>query len=215
MSDEASFLKAIRDKPGERSTRLVYADWLDEHDRSREAEFLRLQIQAAESNTRLFELGGQLDAKWLHAIKPIFVNSDSFTLLSGREIRLDVFRQSFVYAGLLEGLPTREINQRLIERLRTQERECRGELPYLIDPPERLIQYEGDQPYRFGTPAAIPGVECIGQFTSFQPARGANRDGSHLTIIWFQDEWAFPIDPGMREQIRAIDWEQHAHDFDW
>ena len=34
-------------------------------------------------------------------------------------------------------------------------------------------------------------------------------------MIWFQYELAFPIDPGVREQIRAIDWDSHAHDFDW
>jgi uncharacterized protein (TIGR02996 family) len=67
MSDEAGFLNAIAEQRAERSTRLVYADWLDEHDRPREAEFLRLQLQAAELNARLIELGGQLDAKWLAA----------------------------------------------------------------------------------------------------------------------------------------------------
>jgi hypothetical protein len=114
----------------------------------------------------------------------------------------------------LEGLPTSEMNRRHIEQLRNQEHERRGEAPYIIDPPERPISYRRDEPYPFGTPASIPGVECIGQFDS-QPARDVSRHGSFLTIIWFQHEWAFPIDPSVREQIRAIDWEQHAHDFDW
>jgi hypothetical protein len=36
-----------------------------------------------------------------------------------------------------------------------------------------------------------------------------------LDVIWFQRFPALPIDPGIREQIRAIEWEKHAHDFDW
>jgi uncharacterized protein (TIGR02996 family) len=212
MSDEAAFLKAIADKPAERSTRLVYADWLDEHGRPREAEFLRLQVQAAEMNARLIEMGGQLDAKWLTSVG-VLANRSRIRLQSGREIRLDNLRQDCHYSGLLEGLPTREMNQRHIDSLLSGEQSRRGEAPYLIQPPERLI--ERDEPYRFGTPAWIPGIACIGRFDSLQPARDTHRDGSALTIIWFQHEWAFPIDPGVYEQIRAIDWEKHAHDFDW
>ena len=79
MRDEAGFLKSIADQPAERSTRLVYADWLDENNRAREAEFLRLQIQAAELNAkRLFELGGELDAKWLTAVGAVGAEPECF-----------------------------------------------------------------------------------------------------------------------------------------
>jgi uncharacterized protein (TIGR02996 family) len=48
MSDQAAFLTAIRADPDDDPTRLVYADWLDEHgderDRAR-AEFIRAQIE--------------------------------------------------------------------------------------------------------------------------------------------------------------------------
>jgi uncharacterized protein (TIGR02996 family) len=212
MSDEAAFLKAIAEQPAERSTRLVYADWLDEHGRPREAEFLRLQVQAAEMNARLIEMGGELAVKWLSAVG-VLANRPRIRLQSGRAIRLDSLRQYCHYSGLLEGLPTREMNQRHIAHLVSEEQSRRREAPYLIEPPERLI--ERDQPSRFGTPAWIPGIACIGQFDSLQPARDASRDGSVLTIIWFQHGWAFPIDPGVYEQIRAIDWEKYAHDFDW
>src|SRR5688572_21458041 len=80
MSDEAGFLKAIADQPAERSTRLVYADWLDEHDRPREAEFLRLQLQVAELSTKLLDLGGGFEAKWLTAVGQVSVNSAEIKL---------------------------------------------------------------------------------------------------------------------------------------
>jgi uncharacterized protein (TIGR02996 family) len=214
MSDEAGFLISIADQPAERSTRLVYADWLDDHDRPREAEFLRLQLQVAGMNTRLIELGGELDAKWLTAVG-VVTNRAYITLRTGRDIRLQSLRQYSFYAGLLEGLPTREMNQREIESLVRDEQSRRGEAPYLVEPPERPIEYKRDSPYPFGTPAHIPGIACIGQFDSFKPARDESHDGSCLTIIWFQDDYAFPIDPGVYEHIRAIDWEKHAHDFYW
>jgi uncharacterized protein (TIGR02996 family) len=47
MSDEAAFLEALRTNPADDTTRLVYADWLDERDRAAEAEYLRLVVAVA------------------------------------------------------------------------------------------------------------------------------------------------------------------------
>jgi uncharacterized protein (TIGR02996 family) len=40
-----TFLQAIREAPEDDTPRLVYADWLDEHDQPERAEFIRAQIQ--------------------------------------------------------------------------------------------------------------------------------------------------------------------------
>jgi uncharacterized protein (TIGR02996 family) len=42
MSDEAAFLDELRAAPTDDTTRLVFADWLDEHDSPRKAEYVRL-----------------------------------------------------------------------------------------------------------------------------------------------------------------------------
>ncbi len=47
MSDEEALLSAIAANPAEDTPRLVYADWLDEHDHHIRAEFIRLQIDIA------------------------------------------------------------------------------------------------------------------------------------------------------------------------
>ncbi|MBN9118489.1 MAG: TIGR02996 domain-containing protein [Planctomycetes bacterium] len=47
MNDEAALLAAIRANPADDTTRLVYADWLDEHDRGERAELIRVQIELA------------------------------------------------------------------------------------------------------------------------------------------------------------------------
>jgi uncharacterized protein (TIGR02996 family) len=44
MSDEAALLRAIYANPDDDTPRLVYADWLDEHDQPERAEFIRVQI---------------------------------------------------------------------------------------------------------------------------------------------------------------------------
>jgi uncharacterized protein (TIGR02996 family) len=43
MSDETAFLRVIADAPADNTARLVYADWLDEHDNLAQAAFLRAE----------------------------------------------------------------------------------------------------------------------------------------------------------------------------
>ncbi|MBM3980407.1 MAG: TIGR02996 domain-containing protein [Planctomycetes bacterium] len=47
MSDEKALLAAIWAHPHEDTPRLMYADWLDEHGQGERAEFIRVQIEAA------------------------------------------------------------------------------------------------------------------------------------------------------------------------
>ncbi|AWM40610.1 hypothetical protein GobsT_08630 [Gemmata obscuriglobus] len=212
MSDEAGFLKAIADHPAERATRLAYADWLDEQGRAAEAEFLKVQLQVAELNARLIELGGQAGAEWLASVGNPQAEPDRIKLRAGREIRLNALRQWNFYAGLLEGAPTTQMNREHVQRIVAEEQLRRGEVPYLVQPRESPIEQVA--PHRAPC-GLLPAIVCVGEFDSFEPTRDKNQDGSQLTIIWFQDDYAFPIDPAAREQIRAIDWDTYAHDFSW
>ena len=46
MSERRAFLDAIRAQPDEAATRLIYADWLDEHGESLRADLIRYQVAA-------------------------------------------------------------------------------------------------------------------------------------------------------------------------
>src|SRR4051812_34654408 len=99
------------------------------------------------------------------------MSNQSLRLRSGREVRVLTLRQEAVYSGLIEGLPTKQMNQRIIERLLTEERRPEWE-PYLIVPEETPIAYSGDRPYPFGDPAALPEISCVAHLNSLDPARG-------------------------------------------
>lgn len=45
MDDRSAFLRAICEDPAADLPRLVYADWLDEHDEPERAEFIRVQVE--------------------------------------------------------------------------------------------------------------------------------------------------------------------------
>lgn len=138
-------------------------------------------------------------------------NRNEFRLLTGRLIRLTAIHQWGTYSGLLEGIPTKELNQRHIRYTIDEARTHHHFEPYLIQPVESPIEYGGK--YRFGTPASIPDITCIGVFNCFDPARDKSMDGSTLPVVWFQPDFAFPIDEVVQQQIIAMDWETLASDF--
>jgi hypothetical protein len=73
-------------------------------------------------------------------------------LASGGTIQMHSLRQWLVYRGLLEGLPTREMNNRMIDHLRREARDRTGHAPFLIEPTQEPIEYP--EKYPFGEQAA-------------------------------------------------------------
>jgi hypothetical protein len=134
-------------------------------------------------------------------------------LADGRTVYLRWLQQHEVYAGLLEGLPTRDMNERHIRSLVEDARKRTSAAPYLVPPTESPIDYGG--PYPFGEPVALPRIACVGHFESLSPARDPSQDYSGLIIIWFQEDYAFPIEPEALEQILAVDWARLAADHEF
>jgi uncharacterized protein (TIGR02996 family) len=74
MPDEQAFLDALKANPADDTTRLVYADWLDEQGEAAKAEYLRLVAVLAQTCddctreqpevARLLELAGTLPEEW-------------------------------------------------------------------------------------------------------------------------------------------------------
>lgn len=138
--------------------------------------------------------------------------SGTLQLHTGREISLRRLTQWGTYEGLLEGLPTRENNLQLLDHLLAAERLRAEHPPCLIQPPQTAIATPRGEAYPFGTPARLPSIVCVGEFESSTTARDPEADYSALTIIWFQDDFALPIDKRVAVRIEAIDWETQARD---
>jgi hypothetical protein len=139
-------------------------------------------------------------------------NTNRIKLLSGQTIFLKELCQTETYGGLLEGLPTREMNKRILERIHQKYSASLSGL-FMLQPIETLIQ--GIDSYPFGTPALIPSIQCVACFRALEPTRNKFFDYSELTIVWFQKNFALPIDPIVLQAIQSLDWENHATDFEY
>jgi uncharacterized protein (TIGR02996 family) len=91
MTDDHAFLDALKANPADDTTRLVYADWLDEHGESAKAEYLRLAVRAihraGEENQperdtdRALALAEQVPLDWRAAVAARFT-----VVLAGYEL---------------------------------------------------------------------------------------------------------------------------------
>jgi hypothetical protein len=140
-------------------------------------------------------------------------NELRFTVENDKMVRMSGLYQWPTYAGLLEGLPTDKMNERILNEIAE---DAKRHIPYcdavyVIEAEQKPIEYEGKYP--FGKPMSLPGIVCVTNLTCSDTVRDKNMDASHLTIVWFQENYAFPIDVEIREKIMQIPWSKVAEDF--
>jgi len=143
-------------------------------------------------------------------------------LNSGRCVTLVALHQEMTYRGLVAGLPRRELNDGCIRSaIQDARRLCLpGASPVLIPPARRdYHRRPGDMDKRSavsGEPVEfLPSITCTGVFDDALPAHDGNKNYSELTVVWYQDRYAFPIDKTVVVQIRALDWKKLATDGDY
>lgn len=107
MPEEQSFLDALKASPFDDTTRLVYADWLDEQGRHAEAEYLRLVVALVwpwrdddcMESRRLLQLSEVLPKEWREAVGSRFT-----TVLYGFEGTEKIFVIKLVREAVGVGL---------------------------------------------------------------------------------------------------------------
>ena len=143
------------------------------------------------------------------------------SLDSGRSIALEEIHQHLTYAGLLEGLPTKNINQSIISEMNTiaQNKIWVSTKPYIVKPNQSPVELSEERQLYYQnkssefTPLALPKIACIGQFIS-APVND-NFMFSSLTIVWFQEKWMGSIDKITLKEIESINWNKYAVDGDY
>jgi hypothetical protein len=94
-----------------------------------------------------------------------------------------------------------------------------GAAPHLLAPAGRdFPRIPGDM-IRRGLPQHVQGwlpkVTCIATFKDIAPARDLTEHFSVLTVVWFQEHYALPIQERSFRGLVALDWETLAADFEY
>ena len=132
-------------------------------------------------------------------------------LKSGRVITLESLNQEKTYGGLLEGIPRKEMNDRIIERCKRQAIGEHNHSIYLVEPVRRIEPRSDDPNLAHCGPAEyLPNIVCYGMFSSARLGDNKMQDESRLVIVWFQNRFALPIDAAVWAQIEQVNWEEFA-----
>jgi hypothetical protein len=133
----------------------------------------------------------------------------NLTLQSGRRIWLKAIDQSLTYSGLLEGSPDARANEVFMQwALSAAAKHCLELNPIHLLPPERRTEPPNE---RGRVTEWLPRVQCIATFGSTK-VRDPDKCTSELTVVWFQHDFAMPIDDRALAQLRALDWDALATD---
>ena len=132
-------------------------------------------------------------------------------LSGGRSIRLRELDQWLVYEGLGDGVPTRELNTKLVASI-VEASSPPGGGVVLIPPADANPGGRGDS--ASAIPRLLPRTVVRARFEAEVPVSGEG-DYSELTLVWFQEPWALPVDPGIEQRIRLLDWEGCARNMVW
>lgn len=138
----------------------------------------------------------------------------SLIIENGYTAYIQTIYQYPTYDGLLEGLPTRSMNREIIkDAIEVAPKYTHESAVYLLDPLEQPLTYDGTYP--FGQPATIPLITCMVRLESRQVHQDTDMDYSALTVIWFQEAYAFPIDVLVLDQIKQIPWSQVTNEYQY
>lgn len=129
-----------------------------------------------------------------------------------RYAHIEFFVQWHTYRGVLEGVPNRSINESYIRSALSDAARYGGHAPvYLIEPVQRILRKDAERPEN--TKMSLPEVTCIAKLNSYMPAKDPDMDGSVLTVVWYQETMAMPIDDAILDKMRQIDWPELARDY--
>jgi len=132
----------------------------------------------------------------------------------GKKARIQAIRQWEIYSGLLEGFPTKRMNNEILRGVKETARKfCGMEEVYVIEPIQTPIEYDGKYP--FGEPAELPPVACIAEIKCYAVFRDRDKDFSSLALVWFQSDYAFPIEDEILEKIKQIPFSQICGEFNY
>ena len=140
----------------------------------------------------------------LKKVDSYFEFKNSFT------VRIRQIFQWETYLGVLEGGPSKWTNEGLIESAIAAAKNVL-DMPqvYVVEPLMSLNDEHGYEVYKY---PAFPVKTCVAHLEHYQPNHDMDKEISVLGIIWFQNDFAFPIQQDIRAKVLELEWSKVAMD---
>jgi hypothetical protein len=130
-----------------------------------------------------------------------------------KRIFIESIYQFHTYRGLFSGMPNERINKQILEysyRKATEDSFC-GKA-HMLYPKQTAIPIKDERTYK-ETPMALPDITCIAELRYYKPLTNPDRFMSCMCVVWFQDNYAFPIQDNVLQQFLNLRWSSVAIDY--
>ncbi|MGV3610074.1 MAG: hypothetical protein ACO1N0_03930 [Fluviicola sp.] len=118
------------------------------------------------------------------------------------EVSMEKLVQKYTYDGLLEGLPGEIVNRMVLNNLeQSAKNDLHQEEIHILLP--RAMNEE------------FPPVVCIAYMECLAVFKNSKKNYSSLGVIWFQDDFAFPIETAVLEQFKSIPFRKLCGEFEY
>lgn len=128
---------------------------------------------------------------------------------------INELNQWHTYKNLLCGLPTAKLNQSILEDLADIAKRDFGISDiYVINPESQKVIHE-IKDYPFGQVIRLPEITCMALISCFKDGKDELLLDNFeipilhfqdIALVWFQDDFAFPIDENVLEKLKQTSW---------
>jgi len=140
-------------------------------------------------------------------------SAGTIILNSGIEVSFEEIWQIRTYAGVLIGRPTPEqVIETALALLPAKISGGSESAVVLFNAVRSVPRSPSRSPSNIKPTKKMPCITCAAVLCGPPPARNKDADYSVLTVLWFQNEWAFPIAKNVENRIRRLDWPRLAKD---
>ncbi|APX99913.1 hypothetical protein BWR22_06190 [Lacinutrix venerupis] len=130
------------------------------------------------------------------------------------EVIIVEIKQYHTYRNLLEGIPNSKLNKIILERTISDAKELFNlQNIHLIEPILTPIEYEGNYP--FGNTESLPEITCLAELKCHSAFKNEEMDYSGLGLVWFQGNYAFPIEKAINDFIKTIPYRKICEEFSY
>jgi hypothetical protein len=122
--------------------------------------------------------------------------------------------QGFTYDGVLEGFPNEAMNQKIMAQAEAQAAKLLHQRVILALPPvvktnpsDPVSDFEGYQ--------KLPEVCCMALLKCHDAFKDKTKDYATLGVVWYQDEFAFPIAANILADLKNLPFKQYCSEFEY
>lgn len=134
-----------------------------------------------------------------------------FILKDDIEATLASIHQKITYNGLLEGYPCEKVNNMILHNTKIKARNLFSlDEIYIIQPIIKAVEEQHGSLVKI---MELPLVTCIATLMCRKVFRDQDKHFSALTVIWFQDQYAFPIQEDIIKEIITVPFKEICGEF--